>query len=521
MPDYNPSVALGVNAPDPNQSLNTLSQVLSMGQKGLAIQGQKSENISKAAQATVAQQSATENQNLAKLMSDPVGNGLVDGDGNPTKDAQRIVMQAAPTTGSQHYSDLVNSATNKVKFNSALNDLRTSERQEVLQNYAGAAAGADSPDDIKAVGAQLLASKKGTPEEGNYRDIVNGLNEQMDLMVKHQNMSGKLIPPGQELWRGAVLNATRAGLPEGQTVGPGGLATPQAATQDLGGTVQPGVTAPPLQGGGFTGAAPAVSKNIPPGYMMAPNGTIVRADNSGLSVPGGGAAAAPAPGQPRTAAQDAPAVNAPKAVQDAYMKATQDANGHVEAVRSADENYGNNKAISSAVRRLASNTTTGPGTEMWNHAMGILGTPSANNYQELGAFLDRQAATVRGQMGLPGTNAGAEDAKMIAGNTAYNAKVIQDKNDYTEALTEGLHRYRNGLDRMAGFSGQASPQAVNQFKSAWTQNFDPNVYKGELAYGRSKAEGDAFVKSLAPEEAKTLAAKRAALQSLSRGQVPQ
>jgi hypothetical protein len=234
MASYNDAVALGVNAPDPNQSLNTLSQVLSMGQKGLAIQGQKSENISKAAQATVAQQSATENQNLAKLMSDPVGNGLVDGDGNPTKDAQRIVMQAAPTTGSQHYSDLVNAATNKVKFNGALNDLRSSERQEVLQNYAGAAAGADSPDDIKAVGAQLLASKKGTPEEGNYRDIVNGLNEQMDLMTKHQNMSGKLIPPGQELWRSAVLNATRAGLPEGQTVGPGGLATPQQAQTGAG-----------------------------------------------------------------------------------------------------------------------------------------------------------------------------------------------------------------------------------------------------------------------------------------------
>jgi hypothetical protein len=151
----------------------------------------------------------------------------------------------------------------------------------------------------------------------------------------------------------------------------------------------------------------------------------------------------------------------------------------------------------------------------------VLGTDKANNAQELGAFLDRQAATVRGQMGLPGTNAGAEDAKMIAGNTGYNAKVIQDKNDYTQALTEGLHQYRNGLDRTAGFSGQASPTAVNQFKSAWAQNFDPNVYKGELAYKRSKAEGDAFVKSLPPQEAQSLAAKRAALQKLSQGQMPQ
>jgi hypothetical protein len=261
MPDYNPSVALGVNAPDPNQGLNTLSKILGMGQQGLAIQGQKSQNQSLAAQAAINTQSATENQNLARLMSDPVGNGIIDGDGNPTKNAQQIVMAAAPTTGSQHYSDFVNAATNKVSFNSALNNLKSSERADVLQNYAGAAAGADSPDDIKSVGAQLLAAHKGTPEEGQYKDIVNGLNEQMDLMVKHQNASGKLFPPGQEPWRGAVLNATRAGLPESATVGPGGVATPQQTTTGAGtvnrNPLTGALTAPP-------GAAPGSAINPTP-----------------------------------------------------------------------------------------------------------------------------------------------------------------------------------------------------------------------------------------------------------------
>ena len=72
--------------------------------------------------------------------------------------------------------------------------------------------------------------------------------------------------------------------------------------------------------------------------------------------------------------QDAPPPNAPRAAQEAYQAATQQANGHVEAVRTADENYGNNKAIASAVRQLASNANTGPGTQTWNHVMGVLGT---------------------------------------------------------------------------------------------------------------------------------------------------
>jgi hypothetical protein len=291
---------------------------------------------------------------------------------------------------------------------------------------------------------------------------------------------------------------------------------------DVGGSIHPTLNAPAVAGGGVTPAGTPITKTLPPQVVTYPSGALgtVGGDRGGPSTgPGGGGSTPPA--GPRTASQDAPPPNAPKAVQDAYQGAVQKANAHVEDVRTADESYGNNTTIANAIRHLSKSADTGPGTDTWNKVMGVLGTDKANNAQELGAFLDRQAATVRGQMGLPGTNAGAEDAKSIVGNTGYNAKVIQDKNDYTQALTEGLHQYRKGLDRVAGFSGQASPNAVNQYKSAWAQNFDPNVYKGELAYKRSKAEGDAFVRSLSPDEAKTLAAKRAALGSLSQGQSPQ
>ena len=130
MADVNSQVALGINAPDPNQGLNTLSKIMTLGSQGLGIRGQQSQNQSLAAKATIDSQNAKENQALAGLMSDPIKNGIVDSDGNPTKDAQTIIMRAAPTTGSDHVSALLDAfLTKKVGFNSAVNSLRTNEQR--------------------------------------------------------------------------------------------------------------------------------------------------------------------------------------------------------------------------------------------------------------------------------------------------------------------------------------------------------------------------------------------------------
>jgi len=530
MPDMTP-VANQIIPPNPQAGINTFSALLQLQQQRQALQTGQYQQQSAQAGATIAQQTAKENQALAQLISDPVGHGIANEDGTPTEKAKNIYMQAAPTTWAKHYDDLVSTAQRKVEFNSTVNNLRTSERGEIASNIAGAAAGAQSPQDITDSLDALVESKKGTAVYDDYKKLADLTKKQLDSIDKHSQGKNP-APAGQEPWRTASLNIGRSVLPPAATVGPGGLATPQTGTMDNGGGIQPGTVAPAIQGGGFTPSGPQIQKTPAPGYTVGPNGQILRTGPNGISIAPSSAptntvqAPGSAPNQSRpapvrTAEQDAPPPNAPRAVQDAYLKATQDANTHVETVRSADENYGNNKAISSAIRHLAADSSTGPGTQTWNRFMAGLGTNAGNNAQELGAFLDRQAATVRGQMGLPGTNAGAEDAKMIAGNTNYTPKVIQDKNDYTEALTEGLHAYRKGLDRVAGFGGQASPQAVNQFKSAWVDNFDPNVFKGELAYKRSKKEGDAFVASLDPKEAASLAAKRKALQQLSSGQLPQ
>ena len=526
MADFGSPVVNADTAYTPMKGVQTLSGLIGLKQQQQSLQtGQYTQESAKA-KASIDTQSASENQAVAQAIKDPVGSGFIDSEGMPTKDGLKKFMQIAPTTGADRYDKFISASKTGLDFKSGLNNLNTQQQQEVGSMFAGAGKGANSFSEIEASANQMKESKKGTPFEDNYNKLIDsGLH----LISQGGDWKGD---PDKVPWANQQHMALLAGqriLGAQSVVGAGGIATPNIGTQFNGQGQLQGTTQDKLTGA-INPAGQGVNVGISPESRAAPvslpNSQVGVLDRSTgkyiLARPAGGnASQAPqVPGAIRTAADDAPGSNAPETVRKNYEIATQKANEHTESVRVADEGYGNNKAISSAVRRLASDSATGPGTDTWNHAMGILGTNSGNNVQELGAFLDRQAATVRGQMGLPGTNAGAEDAKMIAGNTKYNSKVIQDKNDYTEALTDGLHQYRNGLDRVAGFGGQASPNQIGKFKSAWTNSFDPNVFIGENAYKRSKADGDAFMATLKPEEANSLRSKRKALQDLAAGRMP-
>lgn len=223
MADVNPQVALNVVPPDPQSGLKTLSSIMGLGQQGLAIRGQQSQNQSLAAKATIDTQTANENQALAGLMQDPIKAGIVDQDGNPTKDAQTIIMRAAPTTGSAHTSALLDAATKKVGYNTAVNSLLTQDRTELANGIAGVTARAQSPDDITDAVDQIVASKKGTPEYGNYQTIAGTMKQAITHLAK-QNSGSDPAPPGKEPWRVGAANIASSmggGLPTAQSTGAG------------------------------------------------------------------------------------------------------------------------------------------------------------------------------------------------------------------------------------------------------------------------------------------------------------
>ena len=228
------SVAAGINPPPAPNALGTLSSILGLQQQRQQLQIQAQELESKTAAATVAQQGAKETQAAAQLLQDPVGNGLIDADGNPTKDAQSIVMRSMPTTGSTRYQQIVDAAKSKVEFNTSVNNLNASERQESGSMFAGAAAGARTPADIKDAADAFLAQKEGTPNYNDFKKIVDTSMGIINHQGQQQAARGQIVPTGQEAWRQAALGVGRTVLGAAGVVGAGGIGNPAQSTNAAG-----------------------------------------------------------------------------------------------------------------------------------------------------------------------------------------------------------------------------------------------------------------------------------------------
>ena len=489
-------VGLGIIPPNPQQGLGLMSSILGIQQQRQALQTGQYQQASAQAESQQAQQKNAELQALSQFTQNAIKdpNYLLEDGSLDTQKFQQGASAVAPVYGSPVIGQLTSNAKESVTTRKAVQDLSSEQNAQLGNALIGIATKKDATlSDVYDIAAQQSANNK-NPD----------FNRALDNMLMHFDKNN--IQGSAQM----ALTALK------------GIGNVSPSMVDTGGSIQPGSTNPFT--GEYTPAGKPIVKTLAPQMVAYPSGQVEQV-GGGAGTPSASGAKAP-PAGPRTAAQDAPDRNAPKQVQDAYGQAVAQSNDHVEKIRQADNplDYGNNMQIADQIRKLSKSTDTGPGTDTWHHVLGALGAPvGANNvadYQLLGAYLDRQAAGIRGAMGLPATNEGGVQSREIAGNTGYQGKALQDKNDLTQALTEGLHQYREGLDRVAGFSGQASPKAVNEFKSAWTKNFDPNVYKAELAYKRGPEEAKAFIKTLSPQEAASLTAKRIALKALSSGQVP-
>ncbi len=261
-----------IKPPAPINPIQTLSGLLGLKQQQLALQTGQQQLSSATSQATVAGQTAKENQAGASLLSDPVGNGILDSSGNPTPNAEQIILRAMPTTGATHYSQIVAAAQKKIEFNSAVNHLRSTERAEVGNTVAGAAADPNStPQSVIAQLKALVQSKEGTPEYAHFQQIASTAETLMQAQQAKQEASGQIIPSGQEAWRQGALQLGRTLLGAAGVVGANGIATPQAVNINLGGKQVQGTQAPALAGGALTQASSEAS-TLTPQIFTPPGG---------------------------------------------------------------------------------------------------------------------------------------------------------------------------------------------------------------------------------------------------------
>lgn len=407
-----------------------------------------------------------------------------------------------------------------------LNSMRSSQLQG-KKDYLGLQ-GSELDLYGKTVGGLATDEDVVAGNAAGKQKIINALSaaketagpEYAQFLDKHiQQLDGVQLPktPNKLLINGirtSQLQALDASSQVGATTGtPGQVQTTEG--------VQPTMTAPAVSGGGTVAAGPPLKNATPPGTYVNAAGQVQylppggapgnRGGGSGVSGSGLG-------GNPTNYAVDA--------VRDSVKAGNELTN----AARTNDRDYGTNVHISNVIRQLSKDTKTGPGTEMFHRMLAGsvkgLGQDAGSDYQLIGSMLDRQAAMAQASMGLPETNAGLQTSQSLSGNTQFGPEALQTKNNLTQALVEGAHQFRHGLDRVAGFGPITNPDKagkVRQFQAEWTDNFDPNAYRLWTAHKTGDADEIARLrKELNPTDFKALGQKMRNLKSLSEtGALPQ
>lgn len=478
MADYNPSVALGINAPDPQGGLNTLSKILGLGQQGLAIKGQQSENVTRAAMATEAAQNAKEKMAGAQLLSDPVGTGIVDADGNPTKDAQKIIYKAMPTTGSAHYQGLLTGAKSKVEFNRSVNNLSADERAEVGSMFSGAAAGAQSVDEVNTAAQNFLKQKEGLPTYGDFKTIVDTGSHIVNHVNDQEQKQGKIIPVGQESWRRGAFGLGRQVLGAAGVVGSGGVGAPSNDQIDTGGTVQPVVRAPALQGGAPTAAGPPIQKTIAPGVVTSPAGPLARTTAGGEVIP-----LTDKSNVNITAAQKIGQVGQAEGVSNRVQQALHQANSTVQAQDALTR--------AKAILESPESPNTGAGFEKvkeFKNFLSTLGidTAGAEDMNALTKNLARYEASRATAAGLGSTDAARELAHNGSPGVQLDNKALQGIVNQSIATEKAIAAYAKVQSKTN------DPQQMLKNETDF-RNL-PNVIKAyEYGMSRNPAEANAFL----------------------------
>jgi hypothetical protein len=124
MPDFGSPVAANIQAPNPNQPIQTLSGLMNIQRQKQALQmGQQQLQVGEG-EAQQAQQQMKERQLLQQAMlsgKDPDGNALKTGSG----DADPIAManfanKYMPLTGQQVQQSIINTLNNRVQLNDSV-----------------------------------------------------------------------------------------------------------------------------------------------------------------------------------------------------------------------------------------------------------------------------------------------------------------------------------------------------------------------------------------------------------------
>ncbi len=493
MADFGSPVASGVNV-NPNQAVQTLSGLVGLKQQQQNLQTGALQQQGVAADVQQKQQMNQELQALAQFTrsaaQDPKYHNP-DGSLNVQK-YQTDAMAAAPTYGQAYIGQMTSNANAMVDNRKALLGL-SNEQRKTIGGYFGAVAA--KPDATVNDFAEAAEQARGVSDDPGYQRAVDRM-----LMSAPQVAT---LPTGQasaairQHARGIAMQTnapnTQESAPNVQMVqGKEGLVPTNVNPQAPGG-VQP---VGPTQQQGVAPGATIIRDAYDNQFILDPQThRITPVGSSNGSATGAGF--------------HQPVANQPQVLHD------------VETARAIGDTAPTTRNVNDQLLKLSSATATGPGTATAQKLAAIVGLPSGSGYQEIGAYLDRQAALQARTMGVPNTNAGLAAAERASGTTEYTPKALQEKVKFADSLNSGAMAYRQGLDKAIGTGPKPDLSKYQAFRSAWAQNFDPDVFRAEDAQRRGdKAELTSLKERLGPQGMKALAQKSANLRLLENGQIP-
>lgn len=476
-------VGLGVHSPD---MLTKLSSVLTVKAQQQALAGQAAEVAG--AQQTQRQRAALAKYDFGKHIGE---------DGTVDLNSLTIDPDLRAAAGDQFLDVISHAATAKEQQLAAKQKLvgLKSDQRNALSDMLG----------------PLLSDKD--VAEGNEK----GKQKVNDAFIQYGELYGEDVLPVISAYAPGVQKAPPHALASGLRAiqMQAQSASQQVATQQRSdvntGAVLKNVN--PLAAADNTGDIPL---SVGPGIFTDANGrqfTLDPRTNRMTPVGAGSVAPGASPGQP-----------GPKFTQPVPGQA--DIQHNVETTRKADADYGSNRHVNDTILKLSTDTATGPGTATWHKMLGrVAGVGGGNqiaDYQTISAMLDRQAAMSAKQMGLPDTNAGLQTAAGLSGTTDYAPEALQTKVKLTDALVEGSHQYRQGLDKVVGTGPNQDLTRYNDFRAQWADNFDPNVFRAENAIRRGdKKELSAIKDEVGSRGMAELKEKSDNLRKLASGQLLQ
>lgn len=500
MPDFGSPVAQNINV-NPNQAIQTLSGLVGLKQQQQALQTGALQQQGVAADVQQKQQQNQEMQALAQFTrsaaTDPSfhrKDGSLD-----VEKFQRGAAAVAPVYGQAYIGQATSNANAMVDNRKALLGLNNEQRKTIGSYFGSVAAnpGATSSDFMEAV-----EKARSVSDDPSYQRAVDRML--MGSPQVHTLPTDQASNAIRQYSRGIALqtNADNAGqsAPAVQMVqGPQGLVPTNVNPQAPGGVAPVG---------------PTQAQGIAPQIVTSPvtGGQGVVGGSQGLSPrPIGGNGNSPGENQWQ-----------PYAGQQSDIHTFQT---EVQGTRQAADAAPTARNINAQILRLADNAKTGPGTEVWQHAVGALAAPfglsPTANYQELGKFLEKNAITNMASMGGPPSDARLSAAAAANGSTHFSPEALKAVTKFNDATNTALMQYRQGMDRAVGTGQNVDYTRLPAFKAAWAKNFDVDVFRVENAIrDGDKTELTQIRKQLGPKKLQELAQKSANLRMLEQGQIP-